>query len=105
MNKQGDLFVDRPLARDSDPMTSRKAAAVIAGELGKIQRLVLDVYRARGQMTAREAERLDEFADYGFSTIRKRISELYHGGYLKRVGVDKTKRSPATIYAVNEARR
>ena len=86
------LPVHRPLARRDDPATSRETAATIAQELGKIQRLVLDAYRRHGPMTARKAERLPEFEEYGFSTIRKRISELLHEGYLSEAGVDRSAR-------------
>ncbi len=86
------------MARRNDPTTSKEAAGVVEPELGKIQRLVLQVFRARGPMTARTAERLEEFEAYGFSTIRKRISELAAEGYLVSTGIDRTGRAPATIY-------
>lgn len=89
----------RPMARATDPGTSHGAADTVRPTLGKIQRLVLRTYIARGPMTARAAERLDEFSSYGFSTIRKRISELAAERWLREVGVDKSGRAPATIYA------
>lgn len=91
------------MARKTDPGTSHAAAGVVAPHLGKIQRLVLRVYADVGPMTARDAERRDEFDGYGFSTIRKRISELARSGHLTTVGVDTTGRAPATIYAVPDA--
>ncbi len=90
----------KPLARNSDPWTSHAAGEVVRPHLGKIQELVLEVFDARGAMTARDAETLPEFAPYGFSTIRKRISELAVAGRLVSVGVDCTGRAPCTIYAV-----
>ena len=71
-----------PAARATDPETSREAAAAVQGSLGELQRRVLAVYQMAGPMTAKEAEALDCFADLGFSTVRKRCSELVAGGYL-----------------------
>lgn len=95
-----DLPFRSPMTRNDDPDTSRGAADVVRPELGKIQRLVLEVFGRHGAMTARSAERRSEFYDYGFSTIRKRISELAQAGLLVEVGVDTTRRAPCTIYAV-----
>jgi hypothetical protein len=55
-------------------------------------------------MTAREAEQLPEFESYGFSTIRKRISELATAGLLESCGVDNAGRAPCTIYRLKEER-
>ncbi len=88
--------------RFSDPATSEAAAAVVVDHLGKIHRLVLEVYGRRGPMSARAAERLPEFESYGFSTIRKRISELKASGHLEECGIDTTGRAPATIYRIGE---
>ena len=82
------------------PDTEESAADVVRPHLGKIQALVLAAYEAHGPMSAREAERLPEFGDYGFSTIRKRISELASDGLLVALGIDHTGRAPATIYKV-----
>lgn len=92
--------VQSPMVRSTDPETSEAAALVVTPHLGKIQALVLEVFQTQGPMTAREAERLDCFADYGFSTIRKRISELAAEGYLMAVSVDKSRKAPATVYGV-----
>jgi len=88
------------MARRTDPPTSHAAAEVVRPHLGKIQQHVLDVYAARGPMSARTAERLPDFEMYGFSTIRKRISELAQSGLLVPVGIDNSGKSPCTIYAV-----
>ena len=96
-------FFDPPLARQSDPATSHEAGEVVRPHLGKIQRLVLDAFTAHGSMTARTAERLPCFSDYGFSTIRKRISELAREGLLVERGVDRSGKAPATVYGVREA--
>ena len=94
--KQLPLF--SPMARNTDPATSHQSAAVVQPELGKIQKLVLEAFQDCGPMTARTCERLNRFHEYGFSTIRKRISELAKGGLLIADGVDSTRRAPATIY-------
>ena len=93
-----DFTVRRPMSRDADPDTSRDAASVIRVDLGRIQALVLNAYLEHGPMTARTCERLAVFEEYGFSTIRKRISELASSGFLRECGVDRSRRSPATIY-------
>jgi len=89
------------MARRTDPPTSHESAAVVAPELGKIQAAVLAAFAGHGPMTARTAERLAEFHAYGFSTIRKRISELARAGRLTEAGVDRTGRAPATIYRLS----
>jgi hypothetical protein len=40
-------------------------------------------------MTAKEAERLPDFADLGFSTVRKRCSEGVQQGWLRTTGTIK----------------
>lgn len=90
------------MARDADPATSHESAAVVAPALGKIQAEVLAAFRDRGRMTARACESLPEFTGYGFSTVRRRITELHRAGWLVAVGVDKSMKSPATIYAAAE---
>ena len=91
-----------PMARTRDPGTSHVAAALVAPALGKIQRQVLAAFQEHGPMTARRAERLPCFERYGFSTIRKRISELARAGLLSESGVEKEGRVPATVYAARE---
>lgn len=99
---QGDLYAERPMSRRDDPATSKASAEVVLPSLGKIQALVLEVYRAHGPMSARVAERLREFDAYGFSTIRKRISELAAEGLLEVSGTDTDGRAPCAIYRVVE---
>ena len=95
-----DLPLFRAMARRADPDTSHAAAAVVRPELGRIQTAVLAAFSELGPMTARSAERLERFGDYGFSTIRKRISELAAEGFLQVAGTDRSGRAPATIYEV-----
>lgn len=87
---------DLPMFRSSDPETSREAAAKVAPHVTKLQARVLDAFRKHGPMCAKRAERLAEFSDLGFSTVRKRISELHQAGHLVRSGV----RDGGTVYAV-----
>ena len=92
---------DLPLFRSTDPDTSREAAAVVAPRIGKIQHLVLRVYAERGPMSARAIERLPDLEGYGFSTLRKRVSELTQSGHLERCGTDHSGRAPITIWRIS----
>ncbi len=103
---QGDLFATKGMVRKTDPQTSHEAARVVAPHVGKTVELILSVYRRRGPMSARKAERLPEFSSYGFSTIRRRITDLHRSGQLEECGIDHDGRAPATIYRVTaEAHR
>ena len=95
MTGQPDLF---PLHRVRDTETSVAAAHVIEPHLGTIQRAVMNVLIKRGPMTARELENLPEMSEWGLSTVRKRVSELYRKGMLRKVGTDRSRRAPATIW-------
>ena len=97
---QFDLFGHGPMSRRSDPITSLAAAAVIEPIVNKLQGDVLKAFSEHGDMTARTAERLGEFANYGFSTIRKRISELAQRGQLAQRGIDHSLRTPSIIYGL-----
>jgi DNA-binding MarR family transcriptional regulator len=74
------------LFRQTDPETSRDAAAKVAPHLTALQARVLAAFKAHGPMTAKQAEALAEFEDLGFSTVRKRISELARAGALVECG-------------------
>jgi hypothetical protein len=95
---------DLPMFRSSDPETSREAAARVAPHVSTLQARVLSAFRAHGPMTAKELEELPELADLGFSTARKRCSELAKkkedGGPALLVSVGS--RSGATIYELAE---
>lgn len=96
--------VQRPMVRTGDPSTSAAAAEQIKAKLGQLQRRVLQAYREHHRLSARQAERLPEFARYGFSTIRKRISELAAAGLIVEDGVeDEHGPSASTVYALSEA--
>lgn len=75
-----------PMARKSDPDTSHEAAGTVCANLGQLQRRVLTAFQQRGPMTAKECEALPCFADLGFSTVRKRASELAAAGLLEPTG-------------------
>lgn len=93
-------LADLPLFRTADPATSRAAGEGVAEHLGAIQRAVLAAYAAHGALSARQAEQLPELAAYGFSTVRKRVSELAAKGYLRATGTERASgRTPATVYA------
>lgn len=88
MTDQFDLLSQQPLVRATDRDTSRSAAALIEPHVRALQLDVFAVFVDRGPMTAAQAEVLPEFKPkYKPSTIRKRISELFQGGYLKETGV------------------
>lgn len=77
---------DMPLwgmSRRTDPQTSRAAALAILPGLNELQRRVLEAYADLGAMTAKECEALPRFRDLGFSTVRKRASELVKVGALE----------------------
>lgn len=93
-----------PMVRSTDPAPSAAAAAAILPDLSAIQSHVVEVYRRHGELSARQAERLLELADYGFSTVRKRISELAAAGVLVSRGVEtEGGPTPATVYGLSVA--
>lgn len=81
--------------RDGLP-TEREAAAKVARKLNALHDEVLDAFRAKGPMDARQAEELAQFSHLGPSTIRKRISELFHAGRLAADG----KRDGLTVWRI-----
>jgi len=74
------------MARRSDPDTSKQAAVALVDQLPRLQQRVYAAFVAHGPMTAKQAEQLEEFEGYGFSTVRKRISELHRAGVLRYTG-------------------
>ena len=98
--------VDEPttkgMVRRTDPATSLQAAVSVALKLNALQMEVLAAYREHGPMSARQAE--VRFPDYGFSTIRKRVSELHKLGFLRDVGTEtESGKTSATVYEVVQA--
>ena len=97
-NTQGGLF-DAPTARTRDRAEAHSAAVAMEPKRGKIQREVIGVYRAHGDMTSKVAEALPCFAHYGRSTVQKRISELAMAGVLELVPD-----ADEAVYRLNEYR-
>jgi hypothetical protein len=95
------LFVTetRTLARPNDPATSHEAALAISDTLSQLQQRVYQTFVAAGPMTAKECEDLPEYETWGFSTVRKRCSELLARGWLVRTGV---KRGGCDEYTVKD---
>lgn len=77
----------REMARRSDPDSSKRAALAISETLSTLQQRVFEAVQRHGRLTAKEAEDLEEFADLGFSTVRKRIVELHQRNWLSTTGV------------------
>lgn len=75
----------KTLHRKNDPQTSQQAAAKLLPTLSERQALVLDAFRERGPMTSKEAEQLPRFSTWGYSSVRKRATELERLGYLERL--------------------
>lgn len=73
-----DALVNKPakIARDSDPVTSHRAAKSIANDLPNKQRQFMERLRSIGQPST-----ANEVAD-GVESIRKRARELVRDGYL-----------------------
>lgn len=94
-----------PLVRSSDPTTSHAAAAVIEKVLSELQLVVLLAYADHGKMSARTIERIDYLDEYGFSTIRKRVSELSKSGHLVKVGEDTSRRTPIAVWDLSDKGR
>ena len=75
-----------PMSRKGDPETSKEAAGAVRARLNLLQSRVLRAFHLAGAMTAKDAERLDCFADLSPSTVRKRVSELEAAGLLEPTG-------------------
>jgi phage FluMu protein gp41 len=73
-----DLFTlaDERLVRIPSHSTSVEAAKSILPCRTVLQQQILTVLKVQGPMTAGELENLSCFRNYGFSTVRKRVSEL-----------------------------
>jgi hypothetical protein len=85
------------MARSGDHDTSVDAAVKVAKVRSDLQRCVLLAFELWGPMTARQAERLPQFAHLAPSTVRKRISELYKAGELVEEG---TRRDGMKVWKV-----
>lgn len=74
------------MVRREDHATSVEAAVAVAVHVSDLQGRVLEAFRQVGPMTDERLERLERFARYAYSTLRKRRTELYHLGKLVAVG-------------------
>jgi hypothetical protein len=83
------LFAPVPLVRARDHRTSRLAADRVTPVLTPLRLKVYQTIRDAGPygLTAKELERLPQFADLAPSTARKRISELLASGHIVAIGV------------------
>lgn len=77
-----DLFdlADQRLIRLPSHSTSVEAAQSILPCRTVLQAQILNALIVHGPMTDGELEKLEQFKDYGPSTVRKRRSELYQDG-------------------------
>ena len=71
------------MVRGESPVTSQAAAVRVLPKLSQLQAEVLAVADGR---TDREIERMDVFARYAPSTVRKRRSELLQPGRIRSDG-------------------
>ena len=89
---------DRSAGQSSWPqryLTDR--AMTIAGGTSEIQRNILAAFRQHKQQTGRgltdpELERLPQFSHCGYSSVRKRRTELTQMGYVRPTGETRTPR-------------
>lgn len=73
-------------ARLHDAPTARAAAERVTRDAGKLRALqarVLEAVRELGPIDGATLERLPRFAELGFSTVRKRLSELAQAGRVR----------------------
>jgi predicted transcriptional regulator len=93
-----------PLARRTDPATSKAAAAAIVPKLGELQRAVLEAVRLYPGRTRNELARIH---DWHPSEVSKRLPELERQGLVTR-GPERvctaTGRACATWTATERAR-
>ena len=84
----------RGRGRATDPPPARAAAAALRSTRSTLQQLVLAAFhRVQPRPLDDEMlERLDEFAGYAPSTIRKRRSELVQAGCLVAIGEGRNSR-------------
>ena len=78
--------ISRMVRRD-DPPTSHEAARKVEPRLSALQKLIIDIFKIRGKMTAKECERRPSLVLLAPSTVRKRICELFAMGLIRKTGV------------------
>jgi hypothetical protein len=72
--------------RRPDHDTSIAAAAEVFKFRSDLQREIYEVFLTDGAMTDGELEAMERFTVYGPSTVRKRRSELFQAGLLRKTG-------------------
>lgn len=85
------------MVRHPDHDTSVAAAAKVFEFRSALQREIYDVLLT-GPATDGELEAMDRFAAYGPSTVRKRRSELFQAGLLRKTGA---RRGGMTIWEID----
>lgn len=86
----------RGMVRGDDSVESQYAAVRQLPTRAQVSARLLAILDSEGPQTARELETRDEFAGFAPSSIRKRVSELYHAGELVKAG----RRDGMAIWAV-----
>jgi hypothetical protein len=75
------------MVRSGDSIESQRAAVDVKGARAKLKARILQIIEQEGPQTDAELEARPEFADYAYSTVRKRRSELTNDdGLLQRQG-------------------
>ncbi len=82
----GQFNNDRSMHRNPDHQTSIDASERVAKGRAKLQDAIEKILREHGPMTDGELEKLECFAHYGPSTVRKRRSELFQAGRVAETG-------------------
>jgi len=90
----------KTMHRRDDPQTSVDAAKKILPRISNLQFRVYEAllrhfFRTGKGMTDKELEKLPEFKDCGYSTVRKRRTDLMHKGYVVDSG---EKRDGLTVW-------
>lgn len=75
----------RGMVRRTDAEEPRIAAAKHVDSRSALQQQIFDLLKAN-PMTDLELENHPSFSKYGYSTVRKRRSELFKAGQLERAG-------------------
>lgn len=86
----------RGMVRGDDSVESQYAAVRQLPTRAQVSARLLAILDSEGPQTARELETRDEFGGFAPSSIRKRVSELYHAGELVKAG----RRDGMAIWAV-----
>lgn len=75
------------MVHGNDPVTSQAAAVRAKPGVHALQQRILAVLAQHGPLTALELEKWPELRDAGEYNVRRRCSDLYTAGKVRRVGV------------------